>query len=113
MNKNRCTIIDLYQVLTLSGVAFATWKFAHYWHAGLADKTGHTIDVTIATAAKKLEKTARALEEWAKSGTGKNPGKGLDEVLADTKKALESATELIQRVVTKKQQSENRNQKSE
>ncbi|MBN1757458.1 MAG: hypothetical protein JW863_04020 [Chitinispirillaceae bacterium] len=108
MNKNSCTIIDLYQVITLSCVAFATGKFAHHWHAGLADTTGRAIDVTITTVANKLEKNAQALEEWANSGTGKNQGNGIDKVLTDTKKALESATELIQRVTTNKKQSENR-----
>lgn len=113
MNKNRCTIIDLYQVLTLTGVAFTTWKIAHHWHAGLAEKTGRTIDATISAAAKKLEKSALALEKWANGGTGENLGKDLDKVLTGTKKTLESATDLVQRALTKKQQSEHIHQKSE
>ena len=58
MNKNKHPIIDLYQVATLAGVAFATWKIAHHWHAGLAEKAGRAIDVSIGAAAGKLEKTA-------------------------------------------------------
>ncbi len=99
MNKNKCTIIDLYQLATLTGVAFATWKIAHHWHAGLAEKTGHAIDTSIGAAAKKLEKTAVALEEWADGGLGENLGKGLDVLLTDTKKTLETATELVQRAL--------------
>lgn len=97
MKKNKCAIIDFYQLATLSVVAFATWKIAHRWHAGLAEKTGHAIDASISAAAKKLEKTAIALEEWLEGGhLGENLGKGIDVLLIDTKKTLETATALVQ-----------------
>jgi phosphoribosyl-dephospho-CoA transferase len=97
MNKKKCAIIDLYQLVTLTGVAFATWKIAHHWHAGLAEKTGHAIDASIGAAAEKLEKTAIALEEWADKGLGEKLGKGLDVLLTDAKISLETATELVRR----------------
>ena len=71
-------------------------KAARRRHAGLAEKTGHAIDASIIAAAKKLEKTAITLEEWANGGMGKDLGKGLDEALTDTKKTLEKATDLVQ-----------------
>jgi hypothetical protein len=99
MNKIRCYIRDLYQMATIMGIAFATWKLVRHWHAGCAEKTGHDLDATITTTAEKLEKTAIALEEWADSGMGKNLGKDLDEILTDTNKTLDMATGLVRRAL--------------
>jgi hypothetical protein len=96
MNKIRCLIVDFYRMETVIVIAFATWKLARHWHAGLAERTGHAIDASISAAAKKLERTAVALEEWADSGQGENLGKSLDEVLTDTRKTLGKATDLVQ-----------------
>jgi hypothetical protein len=82
-------------------VGFAAWKLVRHWRTGCAEKTGHTIDASIKTAADKLEKTAIALEEWADSGLGENLGKGVDEVLTDTRKTLEKATDLFQRALNR------------
>ena len=99
MNKIRCCIIDLYRIATVISIAFVAWKLVRCWHTGLAKKTGHAIDASISAAAEKLEKTALALEEMSDSGLGENLGKGLDEVLMDTKKTLENATDLVQRAL--------------
>lgn len=96
MNKIRRSIRRFCRMVTLIGVGFAAWKLARLWHDGLAEKTGHAIDASISAAAKKLEKTALALEEWADGGVGENLGKGVDEILMDTKKTLEKATDLVQ-----------------
>jgi hypothetical protein len=74
-----------------------------HWRAGRAEKTGHVLDSSIKVAADKLEKTAVVLEKWAESGLGENLGKGVDEVLTDTKKTLEKATGLFQRAVKRPQ----------
>lgn len=99
MNKIRCCIVNVYHIVILIGISFAAWKVVRYWHAGLAEKKGHAIDASINAAAEKLEKTAIALEEWADTGLGENLGKGLDEVVTDTKKTLEKATDLVQRAL--------------
>jgi hypothetical protein len=96
MNKFGCFIRTIYHIATVIGMAFAMWKLVHYWRAGMAEKTGHAIDASISAAAKQLEITADLLEKWADTGLGENVGKGLDEVLADTKKTLDKATELVQ-----------------
>jgi hypothetical protein len=96
MNKIRCYIRDLYHLAFVSGIAFATWKLVRHWRAGFAEKTGHDLDASIRGAAEKLEKTAAALEKMADSGMGENLGKGVDEILTDTKKTLDRATDLVQ-----------------
>jgi hypothetical protein len=70
-----------------------------HWHAGLAEKTGHTIDASIRAGAEKLENTAIALENGAELGMGEYLGKGLDGLLMDTKNTLDKATDLVQRAL--------------
>ncbi len=101
MKKIRRLVIDLFHTTTVILIGFAAWKIVRHWRAGCAEKTGHTIDTSIKTAADKLEKTANALEEWADSGLGENLGKGVDEALADTRKTLERATDLFQRALNR------------
>ena len=96
MNKIRWYIHDLYHLAFVGGFAFAAWKLVRHWRAGFGEKTGHNLDVSIRAAAEKLEKTAVALEKWADSGAGGNLGKGVDEVLTDTKKTLDKASDLVQ-----------------
>lgn len=81
---------------TVAGIAFVAWKLVRHWRAGTAEKTGHAIDASINAAAEKLEKTAISLKEWADRGQGENLGKGIDEVLTDTKTALDKAAGLVQ-----------------
>jgi hypothetical protein len=100
MTKIRCFIIDFYHTATVILIGFAAWKIVRHWRVGCAEKTGHAIDISIKAAADKLEKTAVALEEWADSGLGENLGKGVDEVLTDTRKTLEKATDLFQRALS-------------
>jgi hypothetical protein len=95
MNKIRLYVHDLYHIATISGIAFVTWKVVRHWRNGFAEKTGHTIDASVRHAAEKLEKTAITLEKWADSGMGRNLGKGLDEVATDTKKTLDTASDLV------------------
>ena len=96
MKKIRCYIRDLYHLATVIGIGIATWKLVRHWHTGFAKKTGHDLDASIRASAEKLEKTAAALEKWADSGMGENLGKGVDEVLTDTKKTLDRATGFVQ-----------------
>jgi hypothetical protein len=96
MKKIRCYIRDLYQLATVIGIGIATWKLVRHWRVGFAKKTGHDLDASIRASAEKLEKTAAALEKWADSGMGENLGKGVDEVLTDTKKTLDRATGFVQ-----------------
>jgi hypothetical protein len=96
MKKIRCYIRDLYHLAFVSGISFAAWKLVRHWHAGFGEKTGHDLDTSIRAAAEKLEKTAAALEKWADSGVGGNVGKGVDEVLTDTRKTLDKAIDLVQ-----------------
>jgi hypothetical protein len=95
MKKIRCYIRDLYHIATITGVAFATWKIVRHWRTGRGEKAGHDIDASIRSAAEKLEKTATALEKWADNHQGEHLGKGLDEVLTDTKKTLDRASDLV------------------
>lgn len=99
MNKIRCYVSDFYHITTAILITFATWKLVRHWHAGFAEKTGRAIDASISAAAEKLEKTALALEDGAESGLGETLGKGIDEILMDTKKTLEMATDLVQRAL--------------
>ncbi|MDD5673762.1 MAG: hypothetical protein PHC61_06350 [Chitinivibrionales bacterium] len=99
MVKNKCHCHGFFHLVALLGVAVATWKVVRIWHAGFAQKTGHVLDVSISVAAHELEKTAVALEEWADNGRGENLGKGLDDVLADAKAALDKANDIIQGVL--------------
>ena len=97
MNKFKCSLMSFYRVATVLGLSFVAWKLVRHCRAGIAEKAGHAIDESIGVAAKKLEETAHALEEWAANGhDGENFGKGLDEVLTDTRKTLEKATDLVQ-----------------
>jgi len=99
MNRFKCYLSAFYRIASIIGVAFVTWKLVHHWHAGFAEKTGRTIDAAIGVAAEKLEKTAIALENGADNNPGETVGKGIDEILMDTKKTLEKATDLIHRVL--------------
>jgi hypothetical protein len=96
MNKIKCYFVRIYRITTVIGIGFVAWKIVRHWRAGMAEKTGRAIDASIKVAARKLEKTAIALEEWADGGQGENLGKGLDEVLTDTKKTLDIASDLVQ-----------------
>jgi hypothetical protein len=96
MKKIRCYIRDLYHLATIIGIGIAAWKLVRHWRAGFAKKTGHDLDASIRASAEKLEKTAAALEKWADRGVGENLGKGVDEVLTDTKKTLDRATGFVQ-----------------
>jgi hypothetical protein len=95
MKKIWRRIICFYRLVNTIGIAFTLWKFLRFWHTGTAQRTGHAIDASISIAAKKLEKSAVALEEWADSGQGETLGKNLDDILMDTKKALETASDLV------------------
>ena len=95
MNSIKCTIIGMYRIMTLSAMAYVTWKIVHYWQKGFAGKTGHTIDASVSAAAEKIEKTARVVDGVAEGGLGK----GLDDVLTDTKKAFEKAGNLVKHAV--------------
>jgi hypothetical protein len=99
MNKIRSYIRDLYQIATIAGVAFATWKVVRHWRAGFGEKAGHDIDASIRTTAEKLEKTANELEKWADNHQGENLGKGLDDILTNTKNTLDRASGLVQRTL--------------
>lgn len=96
MKKIRGLLVDAYRLIAVLGVAFTAWKIVRHWHAGFAEKTGHTIDTSVRAAAEQLEKTAIALEEWADRGRGENLGKSVDEVLMDTKTTLDLANDLVQ-----------------
>jgi len=56
MKKIRCFIIDFCHTATVILVGFAAWKLVRHWRTGCAEKTGHTIDASIKTAADKLER---------------------------------------------------------
>jgi hypothetical protein len=99
MKKIRCYIRDLYHLAFVIGTAFATWKIVRQWRAGRGKKAGHDIDDSLRTAAEKLEKTANTLEKWADRHQGENLGKGLDNVVTDTKKTLDRASDLVQRTL--------------
>ena len=94
MSKSK--IHKICRMLTFIGIVFGAWKLVRHWHAGKAEKTGHAIDASISAAAKKLEKAAVALEEWAGGSRSENLGKGLDGVLMETKCTLDKATNLVQ-----------------
>jgi hypothetical protein len=100
MKKIRCYISDLYRLAFVIGTGFATWKLVRHWRAGRGEKAGHDIDASIRTAAEKLEKTASTLEKWADKHQGENLGKGLDDVLTDTKKTLDRASDLVSRTLS-------------
>jgi hypothetical protein len=97
MKKMRLYIRDLYYLVTIAGVTFAAWKVVRHWRTGMGKKAGHDIDSSIRSAAEKLEKTANTLEKWAENHQGEHFGKGLDEVLADTKNTLDRASDLVSR----------------
>ena len=97
MKKIRCFIRDIYHIATIAGVAFATWKIVRHWRTGVGEKAGHDVDASIRSAAEKLEKTASTLEKWADNHQGEHLGKGLDDVLTDTKKTLDRASDLVSR----------------
>jgi hypothetical protein len=80
----------------VGALSFALWKLVRRWHSGAAEKTGHVIDTSIGAAAKKVEKAAATLESWAESGLAENLGKGVDDVLAEARAALDRAAELVQ-----------------
>jgi len=104
MKKFKSCVKKVYRAATLAAVAFTAWKLVRNWHAGIAATTGRSIDASIGVAAEKLEKTAVVLEEWAAGGMGEHLGKGLDEVLSDTKKTLEKTTALVQGAINQVKQ---------
>lgn len=81
------------------GIIFFVWKLARFWHPGLAEKTGRDIDASVSAAAKNLEKTATAIGLQVDNGLGESLGKGLDEVVMDTKEKLDKATDVVHRVI--------------
>jgi len=101
MKKIRCLVYELNRTAGFVVLGFAGWMLVRHWRAGRAEKTGHALDSSIKLAAAKLEKTAVVLEKWAESGLGENLGKGVDEVLTDTKNTLEKATGLFQRTLNR------------
>lgn len=102
MNKIRSFVNSSCKIIAFVGVVFSVWKLARFWRPGLAEKTGHDIDASVSAAAKNLEKTAKAIELQADNGLGESVGIGLDEVLTDTKKKLDKATDLVQRALKHK-----------
>ena len=85
----------MYQLMTLGAVAYVTWKIVHYWQKGIAEKTGLALDASAGSAAEKIEKTARTADGVAEGGLGK----GLDDVLTDTKKVFEKASKIVKHAV--------------
>jgi hypothetical protein len=100
MKKIRCYIRDLYHLAFVIGTGFATWKLVRHWRAGRGEKAGHDIDASIRRAAEKLEKTASTLEKWADNHQGENLGRGIDDVLIDTKKTLDRTSDLVSRTLS-------------
>lgn len=100
MKKIRGYINDVYRLAFVIGTGFATWKLVRHWRAGRGEKAGHDIDASIRKAAEKLEKTASTLEKWADSHQGETLGKGLDDVLIDTKKTLDRTSDLVSRTLS-------------
>jgi hypothetical protein len=100
MKKLRHYIGDLYRLAFVVGTGFATWKVVRHWQTGRGKKAGHDIDASIRKAAEKLEKTASTLEQWADNHQGENLGKGLDDILTDTKKTLDRTSDLVSRTLS-------------
>jgi hypothetical protein len=100
MKKIRGYINDFYHLAFVLGTGFAAWKLVRHWRAGRGEKAGHDIDSSIRKAAEKLEKTASTLEKWADSHQGENLGKGIDDVLIDTKKTLDRTSDLVSRTLS-------------
>jgi hypothetical protein len=99
MNKTKRTIIGLYRLITISATVYVTWKIVRYWRKGIAEKAGRVIDSSVRAVVEEIGKTASTVESGAKSVMGKHLGKGLDEVLTDTKKALKKASDLVKPTV--------------
>lgn len=99
MNKIKSVCVTLYHTAALCAIGFISWKIIKYWHTGIGEKTGRTLDASIGAAAVKLEEDAIALETMSDKGVAENLGKGIDTVLTDTKKSLENATKLVKRVL--------------
>lgn len=99
MNKIRSFVNGFCQIVAFFGMIYFVWKIARFWHPGLAEKTDRDIDSSVSAAAKNLEKTANAIELQVDKGFGESVGIGLDEVLTDTKKKLDKATDLVQRAL--------------
>ena len=92
-------VVNVCRLILAAMMGFAAWKIVTHWKAGCAEKTGHDADAAINATAEKLEKAAIALEECADGGLGENLGKGIDELLLDTKKTLETATDIINKTL--------------
>ena len=99
MNKIRSFVNRSCQVVAAVGTFISLWKLARCWRTGCAERTGHIIDASISAAAKKLEKTLNDIELQADNGLGESLGKGLDDVLTDTKKKLDKATSVVNRAL--------------
>jgi hypothetical protein len=99
MNKIGCSIIEYFRFVTVIGIVFATWRLVRHCRTNMVDKTGHAIGASIGADANKLGNAAAVIEEWANSGLGESPGKGLDDALTDAKRALEKATGLVRRAL--------------
>jgi hypothetical protein len=92
---------DLYRIVAGIAALIVAWNVVRRWHAGLAEIAGQKIDVTFHSAAQRLEKTAAALEKEANLGIGENFGRGIDTVVMDTKKTIDSATGLFQHALNR------------
>jgi phosphoribosyl-dephospho-CoA transferase len=92
----RRIVRDLYRIGAGIAALVVAWNVVRRWHAGLAEKTGHKIDVTIHSTAERLEKTAAALEKESELGLGENLGKGVDAVVMDAKRTIDTATGFFQ-----------------
>jgi hypothetical protein len=99
MNKIRSFVNVTCQIAITVGIVISVWKIARFWRPGLAEKAGRDIDASVSAATKNLEETAKAIGLQADSGLGESLGIGIDEVLTDTKKKLDKATDLVQRAL--------------
>lgn len=97
----RLVVRDVYRIGAGIAALIVAWNVVRRWHAGLAEITGQKIDVTFHSAAKRLEKTAAALEKEAGLGIGENIGKNIDTVVMDTKKTIDDATGFFQHALNR------------
>jgi hypothetical protein len=86
----------VFRLGAIVGLGVGAWKLVRHWQKGQAEKAGHVIDASVSAAAKKFEEAASTVEKWAEGGLGENLGKGLDDIVIETKKTLENATVVVQ-----------------
>ena len=78
------------------------YRMVSKWKPQIAQNAGHDLDIATNQAAHHMHNAAIGLNEWSMSGYGETLGKGIDEILLQTKQSLNEASDVVAAVLSRK-----------